>query len=119
MVEASIKTPREIETAVSDGLVRFAQEYLGHRPTTIQAHLLKDLLVVRLHGVLNAAERQLLSTSDKNRGRDLLKQVRTELIETAHPILVSLVAEITVARVLSLHHDISTVTGEELLLFTF
>ncbi len=113
-----MKTQSEIESVISEGMCRFLQEYLGQRPTNIRGYLLKDLLVVRLHGALNAVERQLLQTSEKTRGRDLLKQMRKELVETARPILVALVTEITGLTVISLHHDISTVTGEEVIVFT-
>ena len=113
-----MKTQAEIEAAISEGIGRFEQEYLGQGAKKIRAYLLKDLLVVRLHGALNAAERQLLQTSEKARGRDLLKQLRKELVETARPILVALVTEITGITVISLHHDISTVTGEEVIIFT-
>lgn len=50
--------------------------------------------------------------------RNLLKQVRTHLIETARPRLEAMIQEFTGAKVLSLHHDISSVTGEEVVLFT-
>jgi uncharacterized protein YbcI len=79
---------------------------------------LGDLLVVRLVGVLTAAEQHLVQTLPAEKGRDLLKQVRTQLIETARPILEKLAAEITGVKVVSLHHDISTLTGEEVVLFT-
>ena len=118
MGKVSIRARCDIETAVSNSLVRFAQEYLAGRPKSIRAHLLKDLLVVRFHVVLNAAEQRLLRTSEKDKGRDLLKQMRSELIETARPILESVVTEITGLKVISLHHDISTVTGEEVVIFT-
>jgi uncharacterized protein YbcI len=74
--------------------------------------------VVRLRGVLTAAEQQLVKTLPAEKGRDLLKQVRTQLIETARPLLEAMVQEVTGVRVSSLHHDISTVTGEEVVLFT-
>ena len=90
----------------------------GPRPKDIHAHLIGDLLVVRLQGVLTAAEQQLVKSLPAEKGRDLLKQVRTQLIETARPILEAMVQEITGIKVLSLHHDISTVTGEEVVLFT-
>jgi uncharacterized protein YbcI len=48
----------------------------------------------------------------------VLTEVRTQLIETARPVLEALVKEATGARVLSLHHDIGTVTGEEVVIFT-
>jgi uncharacterized protein YbcI len=77
-----------------------------------------DLVVVRLQGVLTAAEQQLAMSLPATKGRDLVKQVRTHLIETARPLLEAMVQEITGVKALSLHHDISTVTGEEVVLFT-
>ncbi len=74
--------------------------------------------MVRLKGVLTAAEQQLVKSLPAEKGRDLLKQVRTHLIETARPLMEAMVQEITGVPVLSLHHDISTVTGEEVVLFT-
>jgi uncharacterized protein YbcI len=73
---------------------------------------------VRIRGVLTAAEQQLVKSLPAKKGRDLLKQVRIQLIETARPVLEALVQEITGVKMLSLHHDISTVTGEEVVLFT-
>lgn len=73
--------------------------------------------MVRLKGVLTAAEQQLVKTLPAEKGRDLLKEVRTQLIETARPVLEALVLEVTGVKVLSLHHDISTLTGEEVILF--
>jgi uncharacterized protein YbcI len=116
--EATMKSQGEIEAAISDGMTRFEQEYMGRGPRDIRTHLLGDLLVVRLLGVLTAAEQHLVSSVSPERGRDLLKQVRTQLIETARPIMQAMVEEITGARVVSLHHDISTMTGEEVVLFT-
>ena len=54
---------------------------------------------------------------DDGLGRDLLKQVRTQLVETARPSLDALIRDITGANPISLHHDISTLTGEEVLIF--
>jgi uncharacterized protein YbcI len=113
-----MKTQGEIEAAVCEGITRFEQEYMGRGPKDIHAHLLGDLLVVRLHGVLTAAEQHLVKSLPAEKGRDLLKQVRTHLLETARPLLEAMVQEITGIRVISLHHDISTVTGEEVVLFT-
>lgn len=114
----AMKTQGEIEAAICQGIIRFEQEYMGRGPTHIHAHLIGDLLVVRLEGVLTAAEQQLVKTFPAEKGRDLLKQVRTQLIETARPVLEGLVKKITEVDVVSLHHDISVVTGEEVVLFT-
>jgi uncharacterized protein YbcI len=113
-----MKTHGEIESAVSEAVARFEQDYMGRGPKDIHTHLLGDLLVVRLQGVLTAAEQQLVKSLSAEKGRDLLKQVRTHLIETARPVMEVLVQEITGVKVLSLHHDISTATGEEIILFT-
>ena len=116
--EIAMKTQGELEAAICEGMTRFEQEYMGRGPKDIHAHLIKDLLVVRLHGVLTAAEQQLVNTLPSDKGRSLLKEVRTQLIETARPVMEALVQEVTGCKVLSLHHDISTATGEEVVLFT-
>src|SRR5215213_2632859 len=113
-----MKSQGEIEAAICEGLNRFEQEYMGRGPKDIHAHLINDLLVVRLMGVLTAAEQHLVKSLPAEKGRDLLKQVRTHLIETARPLMEAMVQEATGSKVLSLHHDISTVTGEEVVLFT-
>lgn len=113
-----MKTQGEIEAAICEGIAQFEQEYMGRGPKDIHAHLIGDLLVVRLQGVLTAAEQQLVRTLPAEKGRDLLKQVRTHLIETARPMMEAMVEGIAGVKVLSLHHDISTLTGEEVVLFT-
>ena len=113
-----MKTQGEIEAAVCKGMSHFEQEYMGRGPKDIRAHLIGDLLVVRLKGVLTAAEQHLVTTLPAEKGRDLLKQVRTQLIETARPALETVIHDITGIMPRSLHHDISTHTGEEIVIFT-
>ena len=105
-----MKSQGEIEAAICAGINRFEQDYMGRGPKDIHAHLIGDLLVVRLQGVLTAAEQQLVKSLPAEKGRDLLKQVRTHLVETARPFMEALVEEATGTKVVSLHHDISTVT---------
>src|SRR6185369_6464909 len=114
----AMKSLGEIEAAICEGMTRFEQEYMGRGPKDIHTHLIGDLLVVRLRGVLTAAEQQLAKSLPAQKGRDLLKQVRTHLTETARPVMEAMVEEVTGVKVVSLHHDISTVSGEEVLLFT-
>ena len=113
-----MRTLGELEAAICEGVSRFEQDYMGRGPKEIYTHLLGDILVVRLQGVLTAAEQHLVKSLPGEKGRDLLKQVRTHLVETARPVLEATVHEVTGVKVLSLHHDISTVTGEEVVLFT-
>ncbi|HQZ69244.1 MAG TPA: Na-translocating system protein MpsC family protein [Planctomycetaceae bacterium] len=112
-------THPECEAAICDGIARFQEEYLGWRSEQIQAHLIKDLLIVRIRGVLTLAEQQLGKSSSPEKGRDLIKQSRKQLLELARPMLESLVHEAAGVKVLSMHHDISTVTGEEMVVFSF
>ena len=112
-----MKTQGEIEVAICAAISRFEQETRGRGPKDIHAHLLSDFVVVRLQGLLTSAEQHLAKIPNE-KGRDLLKQVRTHLIETANPSLQSMVQAITGVKVVSLHHDISTVTGEAFIIFT-
>jgi uncharacterized protein YbcI len=113
-----MKTHGEIEAAICDGISRFEQEYMGRGPKDIRAYLIDDIIFVRLQGVLTAAEQHLVKSQPPEKGRDLLKQVRTHLLETARPLLEAMVHEVTGIKVMTMHHDISTVTGEEVVLFT-
>jgi uncharacterized protein YbcI len=113
-----MKTQGEIEAAVSKGVTTFMQEFMGRGPREICTHLIRDILVVRLHGVLSTAERHLVAALPSDKGRDLLKGVRTNLVEVSRPWLEKMVEESSGMQCVSLHHDVSTVTGEEVLLFT-
>ena len=118
MVVAVIRTQGEIESAICDGISRFEQDYMGRGPKDIHAHLIGDLLVVRLQGVLTAAEQHLVKSLPAEKGRDLVKEVRTHLLETARPMMEAMVQEVTGVKVVSLHHDISTASAEEIVVFT-
>ncbi|MFM8952566.1 MAG: DUF2294 domain-containing protein [Planctomycetaceae bacterium] len=142
-----MKSQGEIEAAVCDGVSRFQQEYIGRGPRDIHAHLVGSLLVVRLQGVLTPAERQLIAPhaggppdghaagqpvhavgsgnghgnghdSGNGNGRALLKQVRAHMVATGRPRLEEVVEAATGVKLVSVHHDISTVTGEEILAFS-
>ena len=113
-----MKTQGEIEAAICKGIGHFEQDFMGRGPKSIHAHLIGDLLVVRLQGVLTAAEQHLAKSLSPDKGRDLIKQVRSHLTETARPVMEAMVEGVTGVKVLSLHHDISTETGEELVIFT-
>jgi uncharacterized protein YbcI len=113
-----MRTQGEIEAAISAGIRRFEHDYMGRGPKDIHTHLLGDLLVVRLQGVLTAAEQHLVKSLSAEKGRDLLKQVRAHLIETGRPVLEAMVESVTGVKVVTMHHDISTITGEKVVVFT-
>lgn len=111
-------TQSEIEAAICDGVIRFQEEYLGWRAARVCTHLIKDMLLVRIAGVLTLAEQQLGKSAQPENGRDLIKRTRKQLLELARPMLESLIHEAAGSRVCSMHHDISTLTGEEVVIFT-
>ena len=113
-----MRTKGEIEAAISEEISRFEQDYIGRNPKGIQVHLIDDLLLIRLRGVLAAAEHQLVKLLPAEKGRDLLKQVWSQLIETNRPVMEAMVEKVTGVKILTIHHDISTITGEEVILFT-
>jgi len=116
------KSQGEIEAAVCDVISRFQQEYMGRGPRDIHTHLIDNKLFVHLQGVLTAAEQRLIESHGNGhgngRGAELLKQLRSHLVLTGRPMLEKLVHDVTGAQPVSLHHDISTATGEEVLVFT-
>jgi len=111
------KTQGEVEAQVSDAIRRYSLEYIGRGPHDVHAHLIGDLLVVRMSGVLTVAEQHLAARSG-DKGRVLVKQIRGRLIELARPDLVAAIRICTLCDVISMHHDISTITGEEIIVFT-
>lgn len=110
----------EIEAAVCGAVARFQQDYLGRGPRDIQTHLVDDTLVVHLRGVLSVAEQRLLEAGapGDGRGAELVKQLRSHLVLSGRPMLEGLVADATGSRPVTVHHDISIVTGEEVIVVT-
>jgi uncharacterized protein YbcI len=123
MVNAKhVKSQGEIEAAVCDVISRFQQEYMGRGPRDIHTHLIDNKLFVHLQGVPTAAEQRLIEShgngNGNGRGAELLKQLRSHLVLTGRPMLEALVHEVTGTQPVSVHHDISTATGEEVIVLT-
>jgi len=114
----TMKTQGEIESEISAGMGRFELEYMGRGPKEVRSYVISDLVLVRLGGVLTAAEQHLVKTLANEKGRDLLKQVRSHLMEIARPTIEAMIKGITGINVVSVHHDINTSTGDEIVLFT-
>ena len=111
----AMKTKGEIEAEVSEAMVRFEIEYMGRGPKEARTYIIEDMVLVRLKGVLTPAEQQLTKSKD---GMDLIKKMRSTLIENAKAHLSQVLADITGTKVLGLHTDISTVSGERVIVFT-
>ena len=113
-----MKTKGELESEISQAVIRFEKEYMGRGPLETRTYLVDDLVLVRLKNVLIPAEFKLAEAQENERGRELIKQVRRELIERGRPLLDAAVEDILKVPVRSLHTDISTKTGERIIVFT-
>ena len=110
-----MKTKGEMEAEISEAMVRFEIDYMGRGPQEARTHIIEDMVLVRLKGVLTPAEQQLTKSAD---GVELIKRMRATLIENAKPLLSQVIGDITRAKVVGLHTDISTVAGERVIVFT-
>ena len=107
-------TKGQLELEISEAMIKFEKEFMGRGPKETKTYLLKDMLFVRLKGVLTPAEKQLSKTAE---GATLIKKTRVQLLEGARPLLKNIISEITGCQIESLHTDISTKTGERVIIF--
>jgi uncharacterized protein YbcI len=116
--EGKVKSKRETEREISQAIVRFEKEFMGRGPLEARSYIIDDMVLVRLKGVLTPAELKLSESEEAKRGRYLIKQVRQELIEQGRPMLDAVIKGILAVNVVSLHTDISAITGERIIVFT-
>ena len=108
----------ELETRITEAMVKFEREYMGRGPTEARTYLIDDMVLVRLKGIITRAEHHLASADPTGRGRELVKQSRMELIEKAKPMLRELIERETRLPMISMHTDISVKAGERIVIFT-
>lgn len=113
-----MKTRGQLEAEIGDAIVKFELDYMGRGPEEAKTYIIDDLVLVRLRGVLTPAERQLAGVDGTPHGRELVKEIRRELIEKARPLLEAIIGDVTGQSVRSLHTDISTHTGERIIVFS-
>ena len=104
-----------MENAIRNAIIKFEQEFMGRGPDDVRASVVRDLVVVRLKGVLTPAERQLAKTVE---GVEMVKQLRQNLIAQGRDKLSEQVGEITKAKVLGVFTDIDVQLGERVFVFT-
>jgi uncharacterized protein YbcI len=112
-----LKSRTELEMEISRALIHFEKEFMGRGPLETRTYVLDDVILVRLKGVLTPAEQKLAKAKSPRSGY-LLKQVRNELLCAGRPMLEALVSDIVGVGVRSIHTDISTKTGERVIVIT-
>ncbi len=113
-----MKSKGELEAEISQAIIRFEKEYMGRGPLETRTYLIDDMVLVRLKNVLTPAEHKLAQSEEGARGRGLIKETRQRLLEHGRPLLETVIRDILGIGVKSLHTDISTKTGERIIVFT-
>ena len=108
------RTKGELEAQISESINKFEKEYMGRGPSEIKTYIINDMVFVRLKGVLTPAEDQLSKSPE---GADLIKKTRMQLMDSARVLLEKMVRNLTGSQVSSLHNDISSRTGESIIVF--
>lgn len=109
------KTKGQVEAEISNAIIQFEKDYMGRGPKETQAYIIDDMILLRLKGVLTPAEQQLAKNPE---GTNLIKQVRSNLLEQGRGLLSELIEKMTGLKVISLHTDISTKSGERVIIFS-
>ncbi len=112
------RTKGQLEAEICEAVIRFEKEFMGRGPLETKAYIIEDMVLVRLRNVLTQAELKLAGVSESKDGRELVKRIRIALLEQGRPLLEDAVEKILGVTVESLHTDISTVTGERVILFS-
>jgi uncharacterized protein YbcI len=108
------KTKGAIEAEISRAVTQWEKDYLGRGSVSVKADILRDMIIVNLRGVLTPAEYSVCGTKD---GMLAIKKNRSELVESGVNQLKEIIFGITGAKVVSFHTDISTRTGERVMVF--
>ncbi|OLO37143.1 hypothetical protein BTR23_13465 [Alkalihalophilus pseudofirmus] len=104
-----------VEAEISKTLTQWEKEYLGRGSVQVKTDILRNLLIIQLKGILTPAEQALTRTEP---GMLAVKRNRSELIETGSNELKKIIHEITGVEATCFHTDISTRSGERVIVFT-
>lgn len=102
--------------ALSVKITQWEKEYLGRGSLSCKCELIRDMALITLAGVLTPAEYQM---AESIAGRDQIKKFRNDLVESGRKQLEGMVHEVFGLELISLHTDISTKTGERLIVLKF
>lgn len=103
-----------LEAEISKALTQWEKDYLGRGSVSVKTDILRDMIVVALNGILTPAEFKLCETKE---GLLSVKRIRCDLVETGLEKLGQLIKDLTGEEVVSFHTDISTRTGERIMIF--
>lgn len=108
------KTKGSVEAEISRAITQWEKDFLGRGSISVKSDILRDMIIVTLRGILTPAEYLVCETKD---GMLSIKQNRSNLVESGLESLKEIIFEITGCEVISFHTDISTTTGERVMIF--
>ena len=114
----NLKTKGQLEALISEAIIQFEKDYMGRGPTEAKTYLVDNLVIIKLQGVLTPAERQLANSAESDSGRDLIKKMRHALLQKGRYLLEALIKDLLGVSIKSLHSDLSTITGERMIIFS-
>jgi len=108
-------TKGQTEARITEMFIKFLKEYMGRGPIEGKTYIIKDMVIIRLKGVLTPAEEQLAKTVE---GAELIKKTRMLLLEGAKELVSKAISGILECNVISMFSDISIKKGERFIVFT-
>ncbi|WP_200760931.1 DUF2294 domain-containing protein [Effusibacillus dendaii] len=108
------KSKGTIESEISKALTHWEKDYLGRGSLIVKSDILRDMIIVTLRGILTPAEYSLCKEKE---GLLSIKRIRTSLVESGIEHLKEIILNITGEEVVSFHTDLSTRTGERIIVF--
>jgi uncharacterized protein YbcI len=109
-----MKSKGSIESEISKALTQWEKDYLGRGSVSVKTDILRDMIIVNLMGVLSPAELTICGTKE---GMISIKRIRSDLVESGIEGLKDIIRNITGEETKSFYTDISTVTGERVMVF--
>jgi uncharacterized protein YbcI len=108
------KTKGSFESEISKAITKWEKDYLGRGPISVKSDILRDMIIVTLYGILTPAEYKLCKDKE---GITTIKKTRTDLVESGIEELKEVIFNITGNKIVSFHTDLSTRTGERIMVF--
>ncbi len=105
----------QIEAQISDAVSKFEKEYMGRGPKDIKTKISQNHILIIIDGFLSQSEQKL---ADNDQGIKLIKEMRTALFENSRNHLEELITAIVCVEIVSMHSDVSTKTGEKVIVIT-
>ncbi|MEW9051571.1 MAG: DUF2294 domain-containing protein [Neobacillus sp.] len=108
------KSKGTIEAEISKSITQWEKDYLGRGPISVKTDIMRDMIIVTLKGILTPAEYEVCRTKE---GILSIKKIRSEMVELGLVDLNEMIQNITGLEVKSFFTDLSTRTGERVMIF--